>query len=502
MKKICFGLLVLLTTATVQAASFTKIVNTGDSIPQHSDVFSSFGSFAIEASQIVFQGYADNNHQGLYLYKQGELQLIVDSSTTMPGSNNQFGIVRPPYIHADKVVFHGAESADINAYAGIYLSENGRLSKIVDSNTAIPSGEGDFSLFGNLPVMDDNMIAFRGFGSVAFTGLYLYEDNTLTTVIDSNDTLPGFSELLFNSGAGIALDNGKLGFFGFSLNGDAGLYSYTHELGVTKLLDKSSHVPAQGVSFDKFDANISLHNGSYSFGAYSPTSNSCAEVSGSCRKTFDLFMFKGGQLTTIADSDTLVPDYSEVFRFFGTPIVNEHRVLFVGGRFPPYSSDSLVGVYLYQQGKIHKVVDTRDILQAGKTATMFGLSSNALDGSQLAFSATFDDGSQAVYLADLDIEYTADFSTLDNKLRLPAVDADELGAFQVEMTLIDAEQLIFALTSAEPIHSTTFSGSYSTTGGELVIPLVNVDGQSFNASLSLHSSVPLQFKVNTVSINF
>jgi hypothetical protein len=77
------------------------------------------------------------------------------------------------------------------------------------------------------------------------------------------------------------------------------------------------------------------------------------------------------------------------------PSFNDGAVAFIGaGALEP------AAIYTNAGGSLVRVIGVGDVL-GGHTIKNFSLSRESLSGENLAFTATFTDGSQAVYLAEL-----------------------------------------------------------------------------------------------------
>nr|WP_290224595.1 hypothetical protein [Trichocoleus desertorum] len=108
---------------------------------------------------------------GIYLYHQGELQIVADSTMLMPNSNLKFGFFRTPFLVGTDVVFWAKsaptegylQSADFVHYLqqlpkpyieGIYRWHDGTLEVIADSTTST------FRSFDEFPIADGQAVYF------------------------------------------------------------------------------------------------------------------------------------------------------------------------------------------------------------------------------------------------------------------------------------------------------------------------------------------------------
>jgi len=69
-------------------------------------------------------------------------------------------------------------------------------------------------------------------------------------------------------------------------------------------------------------------------------------------------------------------------------------VAFYGGGGASFTS----GLYVYRDGEIHKLIEAGDLLD-GKVVSGVEFGSEGFSGDQIAFHASFDDGTQGIYRA-------------------------------------------------------------------------------------------------------
>jgi hypothetical protein len=100
----------------------------------------------------------------------------------------------------------------------------------------------------------------------------------------------------------------------------------------------------------------------------------------------------------IADTQTLIPGSTETFDGFtsldhGLSISGESVAFYGGG-----GSAFMSGLYVYRDGELHAVIEVGDLLD-GEIVAGIEFGSDGFAGDQIAFLASFDDGTQAVYVA-------------------------------------------------------------------------------------------------------
>jgi hypothetical protein len=115
----------------------------------------------------------------------GALNVVVDSSTPVPGSSGALNYVGR--ISTNSAVFHGRTTSGQD---GIYKYANGALTRIADKTTPVPGGTGFFTGFLDDVSNDEGAVTFLGTSS-AGTGLYTTLNGRLQKVAQANDVIEG-----------------------------------------------------------------------------------------------------------------------------------------------------------------------------------------------------------------------------------------------------------------------------------------------------------------------
>ena len=136
-------------TAAAQSSdwAFEKIVDYDTPIPGGTDKFRGLYEPAMSGGNAAFYGsdaFEPPHRDGIYSSTLNGLIKVADRSTPVPDGTGPFSMFYVA-VHAsgDRIVFSGA---DANWRKGLYLSAGRALSRIVDENTALPSGGGQFVL--------------------------------------------------------------------------------------------------------------------------------------------------------------------------------------------------------------------------------------------------------------------------------------------------------------------------------------------------------------------
>jgi hypothetical protein len=312
---------------------------------------------SISGSSVVFFGAGSGGQQGIYVsipqdpIVPGNPVRIADTSTAIPGGTGTFtsfthpGIPPSPIISGNNVVFFGAGSG---GQQGIYRvipqepSVPGNPVKVVDLNTAIPDGSGNFTAIPQEPMISGNNVVFLGNGAGGQQGVYVtipvdpIVPGNPVKVADLNTAIPGgtgnFTSFIPVEPFAPAIDGTRVAFFGAGSGGQQGIYVS---------IPQDPVVP--------------------------------------------------GNPVRIADTSTAIPGGTGTFTGFRNVSISATDVAFLG-----LGQNGQQGIYDLTGGSLVKVVDLADLVD-GRAITGLNLSRSALVGDPLAFQLTFADGSQALY---------------------------------------------------------------------------------------------------------
>src|SRR5262249_20048839 len=133
-------------------------------------------------------GTGSSLQRGVYSSVAGSLTLVVDTNTAIPGGAGNFGGFASPSARGGDLAFVGF---DLGSAEGLYTIIGGVLPKAGDTNTPMPGGSGNFVHFSN-PVLDGSNIAFIGFDASNPLGVYVVSPGGAVTVIaDTSTAAPG-----------------------------------------------------------------------------------------------------------------------------------------------------------------------------------------------------------------------------------------------------------------------------------------------------------------------
>ena len=212
----------------VAGSSPVAVVTPDDSVPDGTGKFTSFGDPSLSGNLVAFVGIGGNGENGIYtknIYIRGirPLGFIVDINTAIPGGTGNFKGFDAPSLSGNKVAFLGSDS---NGLQGIYTGEIGDEPNIVaDTSTPIPGGTGKFTSFEN-PSLSGNWVAFLDVDGNS-RGIYVdrldVDQNSMLKIIATSDVLDGKTITGLSFGhEGLSED--KLAFVASFSDGSSGIY--------------------------------------------------------------------------------------------------------------------------------------------------------------------------------------------------------------------------------------------------------------------------------------
>jgi hypothetical protein len=176
------------------------IADTYTAVPGTNEPFTLLINPWIDGGKVVFQAESALGG-GVYLYDAGVLSAIADHEATMPPDNEAcFDVLMSPCTNNYKTAFTGRGASA----RGVYFNDGRALACAADTATAIPSGSGVFTDFGNFAGIDGNgNVVFNGNNSSTQRGIYLYNAATrsLEAVANRRSRLPGFNAYLWGFGS-------------------------------------------------------------------------------------------------------------------------------------------------------------------------------------------------------------------------------------------------------------------------------------------------------------
>jgi hypothetical protein len=170
----------------------------------------SFGEpiVSLAGGSVVFWGRGSGAQQGIYLHDGATMRVVANENTPIPAGTGNFASFRAGFSTDGRNTAFVGEGSEVG---GVYLDTAGSLGVVADENTPIPEGTGNFLAFGGVAV-DAGAVAFVGGGSGGQAGIYLFDGQSLSVVVNQNTTIPGGGVMSFFGLTPEGLDDGVVGF--------------------------------------------------------------------------------------------------------------------------------------------------------------------------------------------------------------------------------------------------------------------------------------------------
>lgn len=263
---------------------------------------------------------------------------IVDTNTLIPGGSGNFDNLRNsnayPAISNGNVVFWGQGAAA----EGIYLYTPGSgLSVVADASTAVPGGTGNFVHFYG-PDISGNNIVFNGDNN----GIYTSDGSTIDVVADTHTQIPDSAANFALFGLLPSIDGTNVAFRGQGGGADG---VHTSIGGVlSRVADKTTAIPGGSGMFTAFvDPDLD------------GTSVAVVGIGSGQQGIYTDF---GGALAVVQDRDSPIPSttVTEDFTFFYSVTTSGGIVTFRGADNQTGSSRRF-GVYQAAAGSVVAIAD-------------------------------------------------------------------------------------------------------------------------------------------------
>ena len=391
MKTLRYGLMLLAivslsalaTNAGAVSFSLTTVVDKDTPIPGGSGNFACLLTPAISNTKVVFWGSGFQppffcRPSGIYLFDGTALTKVADTNTAIPGGSGNFTEFElAPLISGSNVVFSARGSGD---QRGIYLFDGSAIRAVADRNMAIPGGAGTFETFGP-PVISGSNVAFFG-TRPGGGGIYLFNGTTLTKVADRSTAVPPGGVATFSGFGAVAISGTNVVFDGFGPGfGQEGIYLFDGA-NLIAVADTSTAIPGGTGNFGGFIFEGLMVSGR----------NVTFKGLGSVGMDEGIYLFDGTTLSKVADTDTPIPDAAGPFTDFGLPVISGRSVAFLG-----VSEGQPTGLYLFDGTALGTVADTRSPVPDG-TGTFTDFLGPAMSERNLTFSGRDSAGERAILL--------------------------------------------------------------------------------------------------------
>lgn len=416
-------------------------------IPGGTGTFTGFGAHpAISAGKLASYGAGAGGQQGIYLMPQGPPNKLVDLNTAIPGGTGNFtgfgvnGIPGDPCISGDNVAFFGVGSG---GQQGLYrATPSGPPIKVADLNTAIPGGTGNFTGFSNgahppNPCISGDTLAFYGTGSGGQQGVYrAIPQGPPIKVADLNTAIPGGTGNFTGFGNGLIPPDPII-------SGDTVAF-----LGVGSGGQQGVYAMPQGPPNKVADLNTAIPSGSGNFTSFSslaldPANATNIAIIGSGATSSGIYVSAGGgALKRAVDTTMNLPGSTATFASFKSVSIDPTDIA-----FQATGSGGQEGIFAELRGSLIDIVNVNDVV-AGKTIAQLDLGQFAFGLTAgfptVTYRATFGDSSSGIFTATLppltgDFDRDGSLTVADLQTMLTAL--RDLDAYKTVRNLTDADLL-------------------------------------------------------------
>ncbi len=394
-QKILIGTLVVAVLAVQNAKaltfSYNAIVNEAMTLPGGDELIAQIHDVAFDGQQVAIHATGSSGTEGIYLVSDGELNVIADTLTHVPGSPDWLQF-RDIAVDSGNVVFEGRNTLT----AGVYTNLGGSLRSVVDSTMTMPGTSGSFGGFFSGTYSrprfaidgEDIVVSASGprVGGEAAEGVYLDSGGLLTVVADFRTPHPDSAKqfLTFDD---VDVEDGEVVFrAGATDFFSSGVYT---TLGAAS--GQIRTVVDQNTELDNLPGPIRIDQ------------NSVVQLDGGntlFHSIYDpdfemgFYVSTSSEIRTIVDTFTTNPSNSDEFdEFIFNAALHGSTVA-----YQTFNRDqfSLGEIYLNRDGRNQQVIAPGDELD-GKVLTEVTLFPDSLADETMAFRAEFEDGTMAVY---------------------------------------------------------------------------------------------------------
>jgi hypothetical protein len=376
--------------------------------------------------KIIFKNFLSGpavtvaDSQSLWIGAVASISLLARAGETAPGTSDPFlGFGSPQQLNnVAGSVFQGQLAPLTPARSGIWSGQLGSLALVATTGDAAPGAPGaKYNVFGNTPVVNaSGTVAFRsdqltGGGSRGplDVGLWVGAPGSVQLLARFEDPVPGVpgtTFLAFNSEPVINAA-GTVAFRGNISDGTVGIW-WGSPGNLTRVARTGQLAPGTGAKNYSI-LGIPVVGGGGNIAFTGSFNNNPGNIAGLWTGVPD--PSEATELTMLVRGGDPAPGTSSTFSDFFTPTLNSYGQVAFGARLDNTTSAGLFAVDPF--GQVVKVVKIGDSLPIGPSQvsniTTFSFAGGAggedgkpmsfNDASQLAFQASLNNGSTAIYVA-------------------------------------------------------------------------------------------------------
>lgn len=404
-----------------QETTFIKIVDGDTVVPFTQGVqLVDFQAPALSRGTVAFcASNQERLYQGVFHSTARSFTKLADTQTEVPGGDggtfgsfDYFEHYNCPSYSSLRAAFLATISPGVR---GIYLGFAGPIPlKVAAPGDRLPTDDANFTPFFGPPSIDfdpesqSGQVVFKGHADFvpAQPAILSYGigGNSVNRVVARRfDPFPDRPGESFDDFSQPTSDSGRIAFRGEGAAGSLGIFLYSPETGLTAIATDNTPIPDGEGTFSSFGSIIVKR-------AIVATSEGNAVFrGGGSDGQQGIYAWIDGTLVKIVDRNTPLPDGSGNFTGFfdQVPSIDGDKVAFFG------IAGFRTGIFVWMSGVLRQVVEVGGQID-GKRLNGVDIGPQALDGSFLAFRARFEGGTQAIYLAALQLVATDVLADLTN----------------------------------------------------------------------------------------
>ncbi len=172
------------------SGTYHRLLDTSTPMPGGGGNFQDLNYISLGATMAVISARDSTGARGVYTVpvSGGPITTVIDPNTPIPGGIGNF--IGAGTVGADgaNVVFTGGGAT---GPGGVYARIDGSLLRIADGNTAAPEGGQFYDFAGATPSISGHNILFEAASTARGRGLYVWRDGVISRVISESETLGG-----------------------------------------------------------------------------------------------------------------------------------------------------------------------------------------------------------------------------------------------------------------------------------------------------------------------
>jgi hypothetical protein len=385
----------VLTSSPLAGADFeyVKIAVTGDPVAGGGTV-GTILDFDLEGTAIAFRATGGPASPGIWRYDGGSILPVATSATPIPGGTGNFTDFASPSISNGEIAFRGVFGNPPRT--GIYTTQSGSLTRVVDLTTPVPSGSGSFSnlYFGSFQSGGPGDTLARGVnsalsnGTTVFAGAapsdqfglyYAGTEGIAHRIVDTTTPV--------KAGSVASIDGDRIGFIGIS-GGTLGVYRFSiAQQTLTNLIPPGTTFP-NGAQLSQ-DRAPAISGDAAAF----TVETSFATYDG-------IYIADSAGVRLVANGSTPLPDAPGTF-VTGSSGLGALGVSLSDGSVAFSSPRSSGGSAVYSTlgGSLGKVISTDDTLFGRTILSALSLGVPKISGGNILFSVSHSQTSSGLYVA-------------------------------------------------------------------------------------------------------